>query len=99
MAVSAKMKIALAESRTPESPPCLNQLTGLNQKIGNFPGVTVDKRTGICQLDDSTSAEIIDLPGTYSLYPEPLTKSGSGSFHGPKGCILSGQSGAGSRCH
>jgi ferrous iron transport protein B len=44
----------------------------LNQKIGNFPGVTVDKRTGICNLDDNTQAEIIDLPGIYSLYPRTL---------------------------
>lgn len=46
-----------------------NALTGLNQKVGNFPGVTVDKKTGTCQLDEKTSSVIIDLPGTYSLYP------------------------------
>jgi ferrous iron transport protein B len=45
-----------------------NALTGLNQKVGNFPGVTVDKKTGVCQLDHAT-ATLIDLPGTYSLYP------------------------------
>jgi len=49
-----------------------NFLTGLNQKIGNFPGVTVDKRTGFCQLDEKIQAEIIDLPGIYSLYPRTL---------------------------
>jgi ferrous iron transport protein B len=37
--------------------------------VGNFPGVTVDKKTGFCQLDHNTSSTIIDLPGTYSLYP------------------------------
>lgn len=46
-----------------------NALTGLNQKVGNFPGVTVDKKTGHIALDESIEAEIIDLPGTYSLYP------------------------------
>ncbi|HEX5155446.1 MAG TPA: ferrous iron transport protein B [Parafilimonas sp.] len=46
-----------------------NVLTGLNQKVGNFPGVTVDKKTGACVLDTHTTARIIDLPGTYSLYP------------------------------
>ncbi len=46
-----------------------NTLTGLNQKVGNFPGVTVDKKTGKCSLDEQTSSLIIDLPGTYSLYP------------------------------
>jgi ferrous iron transport protein B len=46
-----------------------NALTGLNQKVGNFPGVTVDKKTGQVLLEDKTPAELIDLPGTYSLYP------------------------------
>lgn len=49
-----------------------NQLTGLRQKTGNFAGVTVDKKTGVCQLDKLTTATIIDLPGTYSLYPKSL---------------------------
>lgn len=48
-----------------------NCLTGLNQKVGNFPGVTVDKKTGTTGLS-SGEAEIIDLPGTYSLYPRRL---------------------------
>ncbi len=46
-----------------------NALTGLNQKVGNFPGVTVDKKTGILDLDNGIHTRIIDLPGTYSLYP------------------------------
>ena len=45
-----------------------NQLTGLNQKVGNFPGVTVDKKTGVSTIDHKTKVNIIDLPGTYSLY-------------------------------
>ncbi|MGI4819731.1 MAG: ferrous iron transport protein B [Janthinobacterium lividum] len=49
-----------------------NQLTGLNQKVGNFPGVTVDRKTGIAQLGGQRRAEVIDLPGTYSLYPKSL---------------------------
>lgn len=47
-----------------------NALTGLNQKVGNFPGVTVDKKTGSCKINETLSAEVIDLPGTYSLYPK-----------------------------
>lgn len=47
-----------------------NALTGLNQKVGNFPGVTVDKKTGHCRIDENLTATIIDLPGTYSLYPK-----------------------------
>jgi ferrous iron transport protein B len=46
-----------------------NALTGLNQKVGNFPGVTVDKKTGILDLGNGTHTQLIDLPGTYSLYP------------------------------
>jgi ferrous iron transport protein B len=46
-----------------------NSLTGLNQKVGNFPGVTVDKKTGVSRISESLTANIIDLPGTYSLYP------------------------------
>ena len=49
-----------------------NQLTGLNQKIGNFPGVTVEKRSGTCLLPSGVVAEIIDLPGTYSIYTRSL---------------------------
>jgi ferrous iron transport protein B len=47
-----------------------NALTGLNQKVGNFAGVTVDKKTGVSKISDNLSAHIIDLPGTYSLYPK-----------------------------
>ena len=44
-------------------------LTGLNQQVGNFPGVTVDKKTGECIVSANLLAHITDLPGTYSLYP------------------------------
>ena len=46
-----------------------NVLTGLNQKVGNFPGVTVDKKTGRMVLDENKEVQIVDLPGSYSLYP------------------------------
>lgn len=46
-----------------------NQLTGLRQKVGNFPGVTVDKKIGFTTLPDGSEVLIVDLPGTYSLYP------------------------------
>ena len=45
-----------------------NQLTGLRQKVGNFPGVTVEKKMGSFTLQGE-ECEILDLPGTYSLYP------------------------------
>lgn len=49
-----------------------NLLTGLNQKVGNYPGVTVDKRSGKFQLLNNESVELIDLPGTYSLSSNSL---------------------------
>jgi ferrous iron transport protein B len=46
-----------------------NRLTGLRQKVANFPGVTVEQHTGTAQLDNGAEIEIIDLPGVYSLLP------------------------------
>ena len=64
------MKIALVGNPNTGKSTLFNILTGLNQKVGNFPGVTVDKKTGHCKLPGGRSVEIIDLPGTYSLYPK-----------------------------
>lgn len=44
----------------------------MNQRVGNFPGVTVDKKTGTTSISDTLTGNIIDLPGTYSLYPKRL---------------------------
>ncbi|GAB3998623.1 ferrous iron transport protein B [Spirosoma daeguense] len=49
-----------------------NQLTGLRQKTGNFPGVTVDKKSGTWVIDSTISATVVDLPGIYSIYPKSL---------------------------
>lgn len=65
-------KIALLGNPNSGKSSLFNQLTGLKQKIGNFPGVTVEKRSGTCLLPDGTAAEIIDLPGIYSIYPRSL---------------------------
>lgn len=67
-----RQKIALLGNPNSGKSSLFNQLTGLNQKIGNFPGVTVDKRSGICLLPDRSTVEIIDLPGIYSIYPRSL---------------------------
>lgn len=72
MASSNRQKIALVGNPNSGKSSLFNYLTGLNQKIGNFPGVTVEKRSGYCALPDGTSAEIIDLPGVYSIYPRSL---------------------------
>ena len=52
-----------------------NQLTGLNQKVGNYPGVTVDKKQGSCKLANNQTALITDLPGTYSINPTSIDES------------------------
>jgi ferrous iron transport protein B len=61
--------IALVGNPNSGKTSLFNSLTGLNQKVGNFPGVTVDKKTGDCSISAQIHAHITDLPGTYSLYP------------------------------
>ncbi|MDN5285628.1 MAG: feoB [Mucilaginibacter sp.] len=73
--MKADIRVALVGNPNTGKSTLFNILTGLNQKIGNFPGVTVDKKTGICQLPDGRTAEIIDLPGTYSIYPKSKDES------------------------
>lgn len=63
------MNIALLGNPNSGKTSLFNALTGLNQKVGNFPGVTVEKKTGTIHLEINQSVNIIDLPGTYSLYP------------------------------
>lgn len=65
----SQLHIALVGNPNSGKSSLFNALTGLNQKVGNFPGVTVDKKTGVCTLEPGFTANIIDLPGTYSLYP------------------------------
>jgi ferrous iron transport protein B len=66
------IKIALVGNPNSGKSTLFNSLTGLNQKTGNFPGVTVDKKIGTIKLTDTVTANFIDLPGTYSLYPKSL---------------------------
>ncbi|TQM47025.1 ferrous iron transport protein B [Arcticibacter tournemirensis] len=68
--MNGDLKVALVGNPNTGKSTLFNILTGLNQKIGNFPGITVDKKTGNCRLSDGRNAVIIDLPGTYSLYPK-----------------------------
>jgi len=69
------IKVALVGNPNTGKSTLFNRLTGLNQKIGNFPGITVDKKTGYTKLVDGKDAEVIDLPGTYSLYPKSNDES------------------------
>ncbi len=63
------INIALVGNPNSGKTSLFNCLTGLNQKVGNFPGVTVDKKTGQTKISENLTVNIIDLPGTYSLYP------------------------------
>ncbi|MBW7838273.1 MAG: ferrous iron transport protein B [Chitinophagaceae bacterium] len=62
--------IALVGNPNSGKSSLFNALTGLKQRVGNFPGVTVDKKTGAARISESVHAKVIDLPGTYSLYPK-----------------------------
>ena len=52
-----------------------NTLTGLKQKVGNYPGVTVEKKIGSFEIDRTTNVQLIDLPGTYGLNTQSLDQS------------------------
>ena len=67
--MKAGIHIALVGNPNCGKSSLFNALTGLNQKVGNFPGVTVDKKTGDLSLSGYPST-LIDLPGTYSFYPK-----------------------------
>lgn len=63
------MKLALVGNPNCGKSSIFNQLTGLNQKVSNFPGVTVDKKKGEFKTLKGEVIEVIDLPGTYSIFP------------------------------
>lgn len=61
------LNVALIGNPNTGKTSVFNQLTGLNQKVGNYPGVTVEKKEGTCKLPNGEKAHVIDLPGTYTL--------------------------------
>lgn len=63
------LKVALVGNPNTGKTSLFNQLTGLNQQVGNYPGITVERKTGSMTLPNQTKATVIDLPGTYSLNP------------------------------
>jgi ferrous iron transport protein B len=75
MEKSAVVNIALVGNPNTGKTSLFNQLTGLKQKVGNYPGITVDKRLGKCKISNDLTAEIIDLPGTYSINPTTLDET------------------------
>ncbi|WP_460674097.1 ferrous iron transport protein B [Larkinella ripae] len=68
--MKSKPVIALVGNPNSGKSSLFNELTGLRQKVGNFPGVTVDKKSGTAFLDANTEVVVVDLPGVYSIYPK-----------------------------
>ncbi|NRB82996.1 MAG: ferrous iron transport protein B [Winogradskyella sp.] len=73
--MSKQINVALIGNPNTGKTSVFNALTGLNQKVGNYPGITVDKKEGTCKLADGTKAHILDLPGTYSLNASSLDEN------------------------
>ncbi|WP_422089936.1 ferrous iron transport protein B [Tenacibaculum ovolyticum] len=73
--MNKRIKVALIGNPNTGKTSLFNQLTGLSQKVGNYPGVTVDKKQGVCKLPKSKLAIITDLPGTYSINPTSIDES------------------------
>ena len=69
------VNVALVGNPNTGKTSLFNQLTGLKQKVGNYPGITVDKKHGKCKISDTLTAEIVDLPGTYSINPQTLDET------------------------
>lgn len=61
-----RLTVALVGQPNVGKSTVFNMLTGLNQHVGNWPGKTVEQKTGLCHIDGTTLA-LVDLPGTYSL--------------------------------
>ncbi|WP_194851737.1 ferrous iron transport protein B [Nonlabens antarcticus] len=73
--MSRSINVALIGNPNTGKTSLFNRLTGLNQKVGNYPGITVEKKEGLCKLDRGLKAHILDLPGTYSLNTSSLDES------------------------
>ncbi|MCW2119319.1 ferrous iron transport protein B [Flavobacterium sp. 7A] len=65
--INENINVALIGNPNVGKTSVFNQLTGLNQQVGNYPGITVEKKIGFCKLPNNVKANILDLPGTYSL--------------------------------
>jgi len=73
--MSKQINVALIGNPNTGKTSVFNALTGLSQKVGNYPGITVDKKEGICKLSRGVKAHILDLPGTYSLNASSLDEN------------------------
>jgi len=70
-----QLNVALIGNPNTGKTSVFNALTGLNQKVGNYPGITVDKKQGVCKLSRGVKANVLDLPGTYSLNASSLDEN------------------------
>ena len=75
MSYKKTINVALIGNPNTGKTSLFNELTGLNQKVGNYPGVTVDKKEGSSKLQSNLKAIITDLPGTYSINPTSLDET------------------------
>ncbi|MGM5469251.1 ferrous iron transport protein B [Flavobacteriaceae bacterium LMO-SS05] len=73
--MSKQINVALIGNPNTGKTSVFNALTGLKQKVGNYPGITVEKKEGICKLPRGVKAHILDLPGTYSLNASSLDEN------------------------
>ena len=73
--MAKQINVALIGNPNTGKTSVFNRLTGLNQKVGNYPGITVEKKQGICKLPRGVKAHILDLPGTYSLNASSLDEN------------------------
>jgi len=73
--MAKQINVALIGNPNTGKTSVFNILTGLNQKVGNYPGITVEKKQGTCQIQRNLKAHIIDLPGTYSLNASSLDEN------------------------
>ncbi|HET8837393.1 MAG TPA: ferrous iron transport protein B [Flavobacteriaceae bacterium] len=73
--MAKQINVALIGNPNTGKTSVFNQLTGLNQKVGNYPGITVEKKEGVCKLSQGLKGHILDLPGTYSLNASSLDEN------------------------
>ncbi|GER58785.1 ferrous iron transport protein B [Patiriisocius marinus] len=73
--MAKQFNVALIGNPNTGKTSVFNQLTGLNQQVGNYPGITVEKKQGVCKLARGVKAHILDLPGTYSLNASSLDEN------------------------
>ena len=73
--MARQINVALIGNPNTGKTSVFNRLTGLNQKVGNYPGITVEKKEGVCRLSRTLKAHVLDLPGTYSLNASSLDEN------------------------